>query len=172
MYFVCFGKLNTARQLCGITLHSSIFFQTTSSHPNFKTWETFIFTSRLKCLKCGLVRYCLKKIALFKHNTVDTLLGWFHTFGEQCMCMYVCVSWHMKIPFLLLLFHFDCNACSSNETQCYHSYQFWLRCNRATSLCFLVFRLGLCCCRLLSVYLRATSISVQSHYCSSACGES
>ena len=37
------------------------FFQTTSSHPNFKTWETFIFTSRLKCVKYGLVRYCLKK---------------------------------------------------------------------------------------------------------------
>ena len=72
-------------------------------------------------------------MALFKHNKVETLLGWFHTFGEQCMCMYVCVSWHMKIPFLLLLFHFICNACSSNETQCYHSYQFWLRCNRATS---------------------------------------
>ena len=66
-------------------------------------------------------------MAPFKHK-VDTLLGWFHTFGEQCMCMYVCVSWHMKIPFLLLLLHFICNACSSNETQCYHSYQFWLQC--------------------------------------------
>ena len=30
-------------------------------------------------------------MALFKHNKVDTLLGWFHTFGEQCMWMYVCV---------------------------------------------------------------------------------
>ena len=37
------------------------FFQTASSHPNFKTWETFIFTSRLKCLKCELARHCLKK---------------------------------------------------------------------------------------------------------------
>ena len=61
------------------------------------------------------------------------------------MCMYVCVSWHMKIPFLLLLFHFICSACSSNETQCYHSYKFWLQCNHVTNLCFLGFRLGLFC---------------------------
>ena len=35
-------------------------------------------------------------MALFKHNKVDILLGWFHTFGEQFMCKYVGVSWHMK----------------------------------------------------------------------------
>ena len=39
----------------------NFFFQTTSSHPKFKTYETSIFTSRLKCLKCWLIRYRLKK---------------------------------------------------------------------------------------------------------------
>ena len=123
------------------------FFQTASSHPNYKTWETFIFTSRLKCFKCGLARYCLKKMAPFKQNQVDTMVGWFHTFDKQCMCMYVCVSWHMKIPFHLLLFHFICNAYSSNETQCYHSYQFWLQCNRAINLGLHGIWLGLFCYR-------------------------
>ena len=28
---------------------------------------------------------CLKKLTQFKHNQTGTLLGWFHTIGEQCI---------------------------------------------------------------------------------------
>ena len=36
------------------------------------------------CLENGMARYCLKKLAPFKHNKTDALLGWFYTIGEKC----------------------------------------------------------------------------------------
>ena len=135
--------------------------------------NTFIFTNRLRGLKCGLVRYLLKK--WHRLNTTK----WTHCWGDStqlansvCACMYVRVCF-AKMSYLLL-FHLICNVCSSSETQWYHSHQFGLQCNPSTLLSVCAFLCyGLVCAAVVfsSESLRSTSVSVQSHYCTGACGE-
>ena len=59
----------TARQLCGITF------------SNIENMFAYVNMSAM-CLKIGMVGGCLKKLAPFKNNKTDALLGWFHTIGE------------------------------------------------------------------------------------------
>ena len=115
---------------------------------------------------CGLARYYLTKLAPFKHKK------WTHYHGDStrlansvCACMYVWLGFRKCLIYLCSI------SFATRVIPAKHSIITHIHSDYSVTLAFLC--CGLVCAVVVfsSESLRATSVSVQSHYCPSACGE-